>query len=85
MLSLIACFWNFSRLKTHRANLFPSENEQGLNGKKDSQDSSHLSNVDKLVKLRTKDIDDEVLYKNYVNILLKCKGTISAAHRKPVI
>ena len=58
------CYWNFGKLKSHHADVFPSDSEDGLIRQKDRQDSSQLSNVDKLVKLRTKDIDDEVLYKN---------------------
>ncbi len=61
MVSLLVCYWNFGKLKSHHANVFPSESEHG-----ESEHSSQLSNLDTLVKLRTKDIDDEVLYKNYV-------------------
>ena len=65
MVSLLVCYWNFGNLKTHHVNVFSSDSEEGLIRQKDNQHSSQLSNVDKLVKLRTKDIDDEVLYKNY--------------------
>ena len=61
-MSLLACFWNFSQLRNHT--LSASELENGLSGH-----SSHQSNVDKLINIRTKDTDDEVTHRNYVILL----------------
>ena len=57
IISLLACFWNFSRLKDS------SSLEQSPAGS--NSDSSLQSNVDNLINIRTNDVDDEVPDRNY--------------------
>ena len=52
--------WNFSRLQDHN---FHSSSSIQHNKNPGQDDSSHESNVDKLIKLRTKDGGNEVGYK----------------------
>ena len=58
MISLLACFWNYTRLKSH------TKIEEGLSL---DSDASHQSNIDKLINVRTKDLDEEVIIRNYAN------------------